>query len=173
MSGFGHLGTGREKTGDGLNNSYPYVAVHSLSDVAAKTGMVFSHPISASLVNDARPINEAVGARREDKRVLVQHGTSGGADPRHPGRWVRVHTSYHRHRWTANRRIATSRREPASARRCPSHGQVGVGPPGSRPRHHGGRSRLRAHANSARRTGVRARRAERAPGAERGRQPYG
>src|SRR5215208_3948303 len=89
MSGFGHLGTGREKTGgpgDGLNNSYPYVAVNSLSDVAAKTGMVFSHPISASLVNDARPINEAVGARREDKRVLVQHGTSGGADPRHPGR---------------------------------------------------------------------------------------
>src|SRR5262249_5390651 len=74
------FGTGRENTGapgDRWNNSYPYLAVHSLSDVAAKTGMVFSHPISANSVDDARPINEAVGTRREDKWVLVQHATSG------------------------------------------------------------------------------------------------
>jgi hypothetical protein len=75
------FGAGREtNTGpspDLWNQSYPYLAVHSLSDVGAKTGKVYSHPISARGVGDATQIGEGVGARPNDKWVLVQDASRG------------------------------------------------------------------------------------------------
>lgn len=70
------FGTGRaSNTGphpDPWNESFPYLAVHRLADVASKTGKVYSHPISRSGFGEAKPLGDAVGARPEDKWVLVQ-----------------------------------------------------------------------------------------------------
>jgi hypothetical protein len=77
------FGTGRANNAapapDPWNESYPYLAVHRLADVASKTGKVFSHPISRSGFGDAVPFGDAVGARPEDKWVLVQSAKDADA----------------------------------------------------------------------------------------------
>ena len=93
------FGTGRPtNTGtsfDLWNESYPYLAIHKLGDVTARTGKVFSHPIGRTSVEDARQIGDAVGARAEDKWVLVQGGrilvvTSDGRVFRRRSRAIRL-----------------------------------------------------------------------------------
>jgi hypothetical protein len=71
------FGTGRENNGawapDPWNRSYPYLAVTSLADVAARNGRVYSHPVSDTDVGSARPLRgEAIGARVADKWVVAQ-----------------------------------------------------------------------------------------------------
>ncbi len=75
------FGAGRETNSgpspDQWNHSYPYLAVHSLGDVAARSGTVYAHPITSSRIGDAIQIGEAVGSRPEDKWVLLQDASAG------------------------------------------------------------------------------------------------
>jgi hypothetical protein len=71
------------------NESYPYLAVHRLADAASKIGKVYSHPIDRRGFGDAKLFGDAVGARPEDKWVLVQRNrvlvvTTDGRVFQHP-----------------------------------------------------------------------------------------